>query len=96
MSVTSMTYELAPGLLECSSSCQVYMQPVKGLVSFSALGHSLPKGIEGQQLVSSNAGREPGLFQGWNALDAGVHDLVGAAEAVGDDSEHRVAAAPSQ
>lgn len=85
-----MSDEPAPGLLKGRRSCQVNGQPLKGLVPFVPLGDILLKGIEGQQLVGSQAGSEPGLLQGGDALDAGIHHLVGALGDAGNDSQHRV------
>lgn len=87
---TSMPNEPAPGVLKGGSSCQVYGQPLKGLVPFLPLGNILLKGIKGQQLVGSHTGCEPGLCKGWDALDAGIHHLVGALWDAGNDSQHRV------
>ena len=88
--VTCMANEPAPGVLEGWSTCQVHGQPLEGLVPFAPLGAILVKGIEGQQLVGSHTGCQPGLFESGDALDAGIHDLVSALGDAGDDSQHRV------
>ena len=88
--ITRMPNEPAPGVLKGRSSCQVYGQPLKGLVPFVPLSNILLKGIKGQQLVGSHTGCEPGLFEGGDTLDAGIHHLVGAPWDAGNDSQHRV------
>ena len=93
---TSVANELGPGLLKCSASCQMHMEPLKSLVPFAPLGHLLSKGIKRQQLVGGPAGHQPGLLNCCNALDAGIHDLVSAAEAVGYDRKYRVIALAPQ
>lgn len=85
-----MANELAPGLLKYNASCQMHMESLKSLVPFASLGHLLSKGIKGLQLVGAAAGHQPGLLDCCNALDAGIHDLVGAADAIGYDRQHWV------
>ena len=85
-----MPEEPAPGVLKGGSSCQVYGQPLEGSVPFLPLSHILLKGIKGLQLVSSHTGCQPGLFEGGDALDAGIHHLVGALWDAGNDGQHRV------
>lgn len=85
-----MPDEFAPGVLKGGSSCQVYSQPLKGLVPLVALSDILLKGMKGLQLVGSRTGCEPGLCDGGDALDAGIHHLVGALWDAGNDSQYRV------
>lgn len=85
-----MVDELAPGVLKGSIPSQVEGQALEGLVGLPPLGDLLVEGVQGQQLVGSQACYEPGLLEGGDAPDAGVHHLGGALGDAGNDRQHRV------